>query len=114
MGYTEEFGLFSTYTDHFPGISSFFVNHTEEQEDEETLKWVKHGKKNLESLSKSRNRESEDGKEPGDSKEEHDSTNTDHQLYYSFTVSSFIISSSLAPSMSSHHYNDPDEDDNIE
>ena len=114
MRHTEESELFATNKHIFPRISSFFVNHTEEQEDEETLKGVKHSKKNLESLSKSRNRESEDGKEPGDSKEEHDSTNTDHQLYYSFTVSSFIISSSLAPSMSSHHYNDPDEDDNIE
>ena len=49
----------------FPVLSGFLAEDTKEQEDEETLKGVKDGKKSLKGLSKTWCREGEDSKEPG-------------------------------------------------
>ena len=60
-----------------PFTLSIWANHTYKQEDEQALKGIKDGEQNLKSLSESWNRNDEDGKEPGESKEEHHSTNTE-------------------------------------
>ena len=71
----------STGKELSPRLERFPVEDAEEQKDEESLEGVEDYEEDLESLSESSDREGEDSKEPGDSKEEHHSTDADQQTY---------------------------------
>ena len=61
-----------------PRISSLLVEHAEEQDNKGTLKRVKDGIEYLECFPESMNRDdSKNGKEPSETKEKHDSTESD-------------------------------------
>ena len=83
-------------------------------QDKEALERIEDSEKSLKGLPKSRCRESEDSKEPGESKEEHHSTDADHQTYDGFVADCFLLSSSRAPSVTNQNHHHPDEDDHIE
>ena len=111
----EKLGCVPATGEHlFPTFSGFLAEDTRKEEDKESLKRVENREKSLEGLPKSRCREGEDSKEPGESKEEHHSTDTDHQTYDGFAADCFLLSSSCAPSVTNQNHNHPDEDDHIE
>jgi hypothetical protein len=83
----KKLGCVSATGEHLlPIFSGFFTEDTKEQEDKETLKGIKDSEKSLKGLPKSWCREGEYSKEPGESKEEHHSTDADHQAYDGFVA----------------------------
>ena len=104
----------STGKELSPRLKCFFVQDAEEQKDEESLERIEDSEQDLKGLPKSNDREGEDSKEPGESKEEHHSTDADHQTYDGFVADCFLLSSSCAPSVTNQHHNHPDEDDSVE
>ena len=69
-----------------PVFSGFLAEDTKEQKDEEPLERVEDSKESLKGLPKSWCREGENSKEPGEPKEEHHSTDADHQTYNGFVA----------------------------
>ena len=99
-----------------PRLSSILAKHTEEKEDEETLKSVEEHKENLEcsgSCSTSKSSDSKCTKEPCQTKEGHDTCNTDEQSDGSFLVHLFIGSTKCFPSVLDEDADHHDKDDNI-
>ena len=83
----EELGFIPATREHlFPIFSGFLAEDTKEQKNKETLKRVEDREKSLKGLPKSGSREGENGEKPGESKEEHHSTDADHQTYDGFTT----------------------------
>ena len=75
---------------------------------------VEDSKENLKNLSESSDREGEDSKEPGESKEKHYSSDIDHQTSNFFVADWLLQSSCRVSCMTNHHYNDTNKDEYVE
>ena len=99
-----------------PRLSGILAENTEEKEDEETLKSVEDHEENLESngsCSTSESSDSECTKEPRQTKEGHDTCNTDEQSDGSFLSHLFIGTAECFPSVLDEDADHHDKDDNI-
>ena len=99
----------SAWEQLFPWLYCFFIEHNEEQKDEESLEGIEDDEQDLSSY-----REGENSKDPVQSKEEHHSTDADHQTYNHLPTHSFVLSSSSAPCVTNQHNNNTDEDYDVE
>ena len=109
--------MIATTTEHLqPRHSSILAENTEEKEDEETLKSIEDHEEDLESngsCSTSESSDSECTKEPRQTKEGHDTCNTDDQSDDSFLVHLFFGTTKCFPSVLDEDADHHDKDDNI-